>query len=69
MCTTVAASYVTDASQSAGAAAEQAADRKSLKYAELTAAYEFQPHWPATLYQKVKAWPTDENLVEHIVKS
>jgi len=42
VCTTVAASYVTAASQSAGAAAEQAADRKSLKYAELSAAYEFQ---------------------------
>ena len=43
VCTTVAASYVTAASQSAGAAAEQAAERKSLKYAELSAAYEFQP--------------------------
>jgi len=35
VCTTVAASRVT----AAGAAAEQAADRKSLKYAELPAAY------------------------------
>jgi len=43
VCTTVAASYVTATSQSAGAAAEQAAERKSLKYAELPAAYEFQP--------------------------
>jgi len=43
VCTTVAASYMTAASQSAGAAAEQAAERKSLKYAELSAAYEFQP--------------------------
>jgi len=34
---------VTAASQSAGAAAEQAAERKSLKYAELPSAYEFQP--------------------------
>jgi len=34
---------VTAASQSAGAAAELAAERKSLKYAELYAAYEFQP--------------------------
>jgi len=36
----VAASYVTATSQSAGAADEQAADRKSLQYAELTAAYD-----------------------------
>jgi len=43
VCTTVAASYVTAASQSAGAAGEQAAERKSLKYAELSAAYEFHP--------------------------
>jgi len=35
VCTTVAASYVTAASQSAGAAVEQAAERKSVKYAEL----------------------------------
>jgi len=34
---------VTTASQSAAAAAEQAAERKSLKYAELSAAYEIQP--------------------------
>jgi len=39
--TAVAASYLTAASQSAGAAAEQPDDRKSLKYAELSAAYEF----------------------------
>jgi len=43
VCTTVAASYVTAACQSAGAVAEQAADRKCLKCAELSAAYEFQP--------------------------
>jgi len=42
VCTTVAASYVTAASQSAGAAAKQPAERKSLKYAKLSAAYEFQ---------------------------
>ena len=36
--TTVAASYVTVASKSARADAEQAAERKSLKYAELSAA-------------------------------
>jgi len=34
---------VTVASKSARADAEQAAERKSLKYAELSAAYEFQP--------------------------
>jgi len=39
----VAVSYVTAASQSAGAAAEQAAERESLKYAEVSAAYEIQP--------------------------
>ena len=58
VCTTVAASYVTAARQSAGAAAEQAAARRSLKYAELSTAYEFQPvavetHGPmndATIY-------------------
>jgi len=38
----VAASYVTAASQSTGATVEQAAERKSLKYAELSATYEFQ---------------------------
>ena len=44
VCTAVAAaSYVTAASQSAGAAAEQAAARKSLKYAALSIDYEFQP--------------------------
>jgi len=37
------ASYVTAASQSTGAAAEQAGYRKSLKYDELSAAYEFKP--------------------------
>jgi len=42
LCTTVAVSYVTAASQSAGAAAEQAAERESLKY-EVSAAYEIQP--------------------------
>jgi len=40
---TVAASYVTATSQSAGAAAKQAAEKKCLKYAELSAAYKFQP--------------------------
>ena len=41
--TTVADSYLTAASHAAGAVAEQAADRKCLKYAALSAAYEFQP--------------------------
>jgi len=36
-------SYETAASRSAGVAAKQAGERKSLKYAELSAAYEFQP--------------------------
>jgi len=35
--------YLLTASHAAGAVAEQAADRKCLKYAELSAAYEFQP--------------------------
>ena len=39
----VADSYLTAASHAAGAVAEQAADRKCLKYADLLAAYEFQP--------------------------
>ena len=43
MCTTVADSYLTAASHAAGAVAEQAADRKCLKYTELSATYEFQP--------------------------
>jgi len=43
VCTTVADSYVTAASQSAGSVAQQAADRKCQKYGELSAAYEFQP--------------------------
>ena len=42
VCTTVAASYVTAASQSAGAAAELADERRCLKYAELSVAYKFQ---------------------------
>jgi len=41
--TTVADSYVTAASQSAGSVAQQAADRKCQQYGELFAAYEFQP--------------------------
>ena len=43
VCTTVAESYVNAASHTPGAVAEQAADRKCLKYADLSAAYEFQP--------------------------
>ena len=43
MCTTVAASYVATASQSTGAAAEQAAERRCLKSAELSTANEYQP--------------------------
>ena len=41
--TTVADSYVTAASQSAGSVAQQVTDRKCQKYGELSAAYEFQP--------------------------
>jgi len=41
VCATTAASYMTTASHTAGAAAEQAADRKCAKYTELSAAYEF----------------------------
>jgi len=40
---TVTDSYLAAASHAAGAVAEQAADRKCLKYAELSSAYEFQP--------------------------
>ena len=43
MCTTVANSYVTAVSQSAGSIVQQAADRKCQKYGELSAAYKFQP--------------------------
>jgi len=43
VCATTAASYVTAASRTAGAATEQAADRNCVKYTELSAAYEFQP--------------------------
>ena len=42
VCTTVADSYLTAANHAAAAVAEQAADRKCLKYADLSAAYEFQ---------------------------
>ena len=42
VCTTVAHSYLTAASHAAGAVAEQAADRKCLKCAELSAAYELK---------------------------
>jgi len=61
VCTTVAASYVTAASQSAGAAAEQAAKRKSLEYAELSAAYEFQP------VAVEKHGPMDEATISFII--
>jgi len=40
VCTTVADSYMTTTSQSAGSVAQQAADRKCQKYGELSAAYE-----------------------------
>jgi len=43
VCTTVAASYVTAVSHTAGAVAEQAADRKCSKYTELSSTHEFQP--------------------------
>ena len=43
MCTTVADSYVTTASQLVGSVAKQAANRKSMKFAELSATDEFQP--------------------------
>jgi len=43
VCTTVADSYLASASHAAGGVAEQAADRKCLKYTELSATYEFQP--------------------------
>jgi len=43
VCTTVADAYLTAASHTAGAVAEQGADRKCLKYTDLSAAYEFQP--------------------------
>ena len=36
-------SYLAVVSHAAGAVAEQAADRKCLKYTKLSAAYEFQP--------------------------
>ena len=36
-------SFLAAASHAAGAVAEQAADRKCLKYTELSATYEFQP--------------------------
>jgi len=39
----VAGSYFATASHAAGAVVEQAADRKCLKYTELSATYEFQP--------------------------
>ena len=64
VCTTVAASYVTAASQSTGAAAEQAAERKSLKYAELSAAYEFQPVAVETHHG-----PMDEATISFISES
>ena len=40
---TKADSYLAAATHAAGAVAEEAADRKCQKYAELSAAYEFQP--------------------------
>jgi len=43
VCTTVADSYLAAASHAAGPVAEKAADRKCLKYTELSATYEFQP--------------------------
>jgi len=43
VCTTVAASYLTVASHTAGAVAEQAADRKCSKYTELFSTHDFLP--------------------------
>jgi len=43
LCTTVAASYLTAASHTAGAVAEQSADWKCSKYIELSSIHEFQP--------------------------
>ena len=43
VCTTVADSYMTAASQSAGSVAEQAADRKCRKYGQRSAADDFEP--------------------------
>jgi len=43
VCTTVADSNLPAISHAGGAVAEQPADRKCLKYAELSAVYEFQP--------------------------
>jgi len=60
VCTTVAASYVTAASQSAGAAAEQLAESKSLIYTELSAADKFQPVAVET------HGPTDEATISFI---
>jgi len=51
LCITVAASYLTAASHTASAVAEQANDRKCSKYTELSSTHEFEPvavesHWP-----------------------
>jgi len=43
VCTTVAVSYLTAASHTAGADAEQATDRKCSKYTKLSSTHEFQP--------------------------
>jgi len=43
VCTKVAASYLTAASHTAGAVAEEAAGRKCSKYTELSSTHEFQP--------------------------
>jgi len=43
VCTTVAVSYLTVVSHTAGAVAEQAGDSKCSKYAELSSTHEFQP--------------------------
>ena len=73
MCTTVADSYVTAASQSAGSVAQQAADRKCQEYGELSAAYEFQPaavetHGPTKLL-KIYILKTEgcKNSIDHCI--
>jgi len=43
VCTMVAASYLTAASNTAGAVTEQAADKKCSKYTELSSTHKFQP--------------------------
>jgi len=70
VCTTVAAFYLTVASHTAGAVAEQAVDRKCSKYIELSSTREFQPvavesHGPLSDTTASSLQELDRKITDH----